>query len=146
MKTTFSRALASFLMLLFALSPVWATCGGGGGGGTGGVGGGSGNGPTATVYNVPWKIWEAKSAPSKGLVLYWFHRSLPETNRAPGPLKVRSLLPKFSMERYRPLPWGRCHFRHLRRQCHLRLHHHTWPKQARAQTATLETRLEREKI
>jgi hypothetical protein len=30
MKTTFSRALASLLMLLFALSPVWATCGGGG--------------------------------------------------------------------------------------------------------------------
>jgi len=70
-------------MLLFALSPVWATCGGGGGGGTGGVGGGSGNGPTATVYNVPWKIWEAKSAPSKGLVLYWFPATSDETKRSP---------------------------------------------------------------
>ncbi|HVF22874.1 MAG TPA: hypothetical protein VM941_07370, partial [Pyrinomonadaceae bacterium] len=70
MNTRFSRALASLLMVLFSLSPVWATCGGGGGGGTGGVGGGnSGSGPAPTVYNVPWKIWEARSAPQKGLVL-----------------------------------------------------------------------------
>jgi len=42
-------------MLLFAMSPVWATCGGGGGGGTGGVGGGGGSngGPAPAVYNVP---------------------------------------------------------------------------------------------
>ena len=55
-------------MLLFALSPVWATCGGGGGGGTGGVsggGGGNGGGPTPVVYNVPWKIWEAKDCTSE---------------------------------------------------------------------------------
>ena len=71
-----SRALASVLMVLFALSPAWATCGGGGGGGTGGVGGGNrGSGPEPTVYNVPWKIWEARSAPSKGLILYWFPAS-----------------------------------------------------------------------
>src|SRR5437867_9288438 len=61
MKTKLSRTLASLLMLLFALSPVWATCGGGGGGGTGGVGGGGSNsGPAPVVYNVPWKMWEAK--------------------------------------------------------------------------------------
>ena len=60
-------------MVLFSLSPVWATCGGGGGGGTGGVGGGGRNeGPSLPVYNVPWKIWEARSVPTKGLVLYWF--------------------------------------------------------------------------
>ena len=60
-------------MVLFSLSPVWATCGGGGGGGTGGVGGGGRNeGPSLPVYNVPWKIWEARAAPNKGLVLYWF--------------------------------------------------------------------------
>ncbi|HEV8427689.1 MAG TPA: tetratricopeptide repeat protein [Pyrinomonadaceae bacterium] len=74
MKTQLSRALATVLMVLFSLSPAWATCGGGGGGGTGGVGGGGGRseGPSPPVYNVPWKIWEARSAPSKGLVLYWF--------------------------------------------------------------------------
>jgi tetratricopeptide (TPR) repeat protein len=77
MKTKLSRTLSSLLMLLFALSPVWATCGGGGGGGTGGVGGGNnGTGPAPTVYNVPWKVWEEKTVPSKGLVLYWF----PATN------------------------------------------------------------------
>ena len=79
MKTQLSRALATILIVLFSLSPAWATCGGGGGGGTGGVGGGGGKGsegPAPTVYMVPWKIWEAPSAPKKGLVLYWF----PATN------------------------------------------------------------------
>ena len=41
MKTQLARALATILIVLFSLSPVWATCGGGGGGGTGGVGGGN---------------------------------------------------------------------------------------------------------
>lgn len=61
-------------MVLFSLSPVWATCGGGGGGGTGGVGGGGGHseGPAPAVYMVPWKMWEQRAAPSKGLILYWF--------------------------------------------------------------------------
>ena len=73
MKTQLSRTLATLLMILFALSPVWATCGGGGGGGTGGVAGGnSGSGPSPIVYNVPWNVWSAKTTPSKGLVLYWF--------------------------------------------------------------------------
>jgi len=77
MKTPFSRALATLLIVLFSLSPVWATCGGGGGGGTGGVGGGGGrsDGPAPAVYMVPWKIWEQRSAPNKGLVLYWFPAS-----------------------------------------------------------------------
>jgi tetratricopeptide (TPR) repeat protein len=78
MKTKLSRTLATSLIIVFSLSPVWATCGGGGGGGTGGVAGGNsgGSGPAPTVYNVPWKIWEAKPVPAKGLVLYWF----PATN------------------------------------------------------------------
>ncbi|HEY5404187.1 MAG TPA: hypothetical protein VIK24_15040, partial [Pyrinomonadaceae bacterium] len=84
MKTILSRTIASLLMLLFAISPVWATCGGGGGGGTGGVGGGnSGSGPAPTVYNVPWKVWEAKTAPAKGLVLYWFPASNDEVKKSP---------------------------------------------------------------
>jgi tetratricopeptide (TPR) repeat protein len=78
MKTQLSRALATLLIVLFSLSPVWATCGGGGGGGTGGVGGGGGGrseGPAPAVYMVPWKIWEQRTAPNKGLVLYWFPAS-----------------------------------------------------------------------
>jgi tetratricopeptide (TPR) repeat protein len=76
MKTQLSRALATILIVLFSMAPAWATCGGGGGGGTGGVAGGNGGGPAPTVYNVPWKMWEARSTPNKGLVLYWF----PATN------------------------------------------------------------------
>jgi tetratricopeptide (TPR) repeat protein len=84
MKTKLSRLIASSLMLLFALSPVWATCGGGGGGGTGGVGGGnSGNVSAPTVYNVPWKNWDAKGAPPKGLVLFWFPASNDELKKSP---------------------------------------------------------------
>jgi tetratricopeptide (TPR) repeat protein len=76
MKTPVSRLIASSLILLSAVSPIWATCGGGGGGGTGGTGGGNSNaGPAPTVYNVPWKAWTAAAAPAKGLVLYWFPAS-----------------------------------------------------------------------
>jgi len=76
MNTQLSRALATILIVLFSLSPAWATCGGGGGGGTGGVGGGgSGSGPAPVVYNVPWKMYEKKAAPQRGLVLYWFPAS-----------------------------------------------------------------------
>jgi tetratricopeptide (TPR) repeat protein len=83
MKTQLSRALATILIALFSLSPAWATCGGGGGGGTGGVGGGSkGEGPAPAVYVVPWKMWEARSAPNKGLVLYWFPASNNEVNKS----------------------------------------------------------------
>src|SRR6202008_1773825 len=83
MKTQLSRALATILMVLFSLSPAWATCGGGGGGGTGGVAGGArSEGPAPPVYKVPWKIWEARTAPQKGLVLYWFPASNDEIKKS----------------------------------------------------------------
>jgi tetratricopeptide (TPR) repeat protein len=83
MNTKVSRALATPLIVLFALSPAWATCGGGGGGGTGGVGGGGSNtGPAPTVYKVPWQVWEARKAPNKGLVLYWFPASQVEVDKS----------------------------------------------------------------
>src|SRR5678809_934187 len=76
MNTKLSRALASILIVLFSLSPVWATCGGGGGGGTGGVGGGGrSEGPAPAVYKVPWLMLEARNTPQKGLILYWFPAS-----------------------------------------------------------------------
>src|SRR5829696_6674572 len=77
MKTQLSRALATILIVLFSLSPAWATCGGGGGN--------RNEGPPPAVYKVPWKVWEARTAPNKGLVLYWF----PATNDE---LKKSSLL------------------------------------------------------
>src|SRR5215510_10398811 len=84
MTTQLSRALATLLIVLFSLSPVWATCGGGGGGGTGGVGGGGGRGegPAPVVYKVPWNMYEARKAPQKGLVLYWFPDSNEEMNKS----------------------------------------------------------------
>ena len=83
MNTQLSRALAAILIVLFSLSPAWATCGGGGGGGTGGVGGGrSDSGPSPTVYKVPWNMWDARKAPQKGLVLYWFPASNNEVEKS----------------------------------------------------------------
>ncbi|HZN00996.1 MAG TPA: tetratricopeptide repeat protein, partial [Pyrinomonadaceae bacterium] len=83
MKKQLSRAIAAVLMILFSLSPAWATCGGGGGGGTGGVGGGGrSEGPAPTVYKVPWNIWDAKTAPQKGLVLYWFPATQVEVDKS----------------------------------------------------------------
>ena len=84
MKIQLSRALATTLIALFSLSPAWATCGGGGGGGTGGVGGGGSrnDGPAPTVYMVPWKIWEARTTPNKGLILYWFPASNDELKKS----------------------------------------------------------------
>src|SRR6185436_11450652 len=83
MRTPLSRALATILMVMFSLSPAWATCGGGGGGGTGGVGGGGrSEGPAPPVYKVPWKIWEARTTPNKGLVLYWFPASNDEVKKS----------------------------------------------------------------
>jgi tetratricopeptide (TPR) repeat protein len=82
MKTQLSRALATILIVLFSLSPVWATCGGGGGGGAGGATGGSGAGPAPVVYKVPWKMWEARATPNKGLILYWFPVSNDELHRS----------------------------------------------------------------
>lgn len=84
MKKQLSRILASILITLFALSPAWATCGGGGGGGTGGVGGGNSSmGPAPTVYKVPWKLWESRTAAQKGLVLYWFPANNDEVKKSP---------------------------------------------------------------
>ena len=75
MKTQLSRTLATLLITLFSLSPVWATCGGCGGGGTGGVGGGRSEGPAPAVYKVPWLMFETRNVPQKGLILYWFPAS-----------------------------------------------------------------------
>lgn len=83
MNTQLSRALATILIVLFSLSPAWATCGGGGGGGASGVSGGNNGGPAPVVYKVPWNIWEAKTAPNKGLVLYWFPANQDEINKSP---------------------------------------------------------------
>ena len=97
MKTQLARLLATILITMFALSPAWATCGGGGGGGTGGVGGGnSGTGPAPTVYTVPWKLWEARAAPQKGLVLYWFPASNDEVKNSP--LKTSRILTLYSAQ------------------------------------------------
>ncbi len=83
MNTPVSRALATVLIVLFALSPAWATCGGGGGGGTGGVGGGGRSaGSDPVVYNVPWNMWDARKAPQKGLILYWFPASNNEVEKS----------------------------------------------------------------
>ena len=74
MKKLMSQSFALLLIMLFVLSPVWATCGGGGGGGAGGMSGGSGGagGAKPEVYHVPWKNWSAKEPVKEGLVLYWF--------------------------------------------------------------------------
>jgi tetratricopeptide (TPR) repeat protein len=97
MKTQLSRALATILIVLFSLSPAWATCGGGGGGGTGGVGGGNrSEGPSPAVYTVPWKMWEAHSAPNKGLVLYWFPASNDELKKSS--LKASRILTLYSAQ------------------------------------------------
>jgi tetratricopeptide (TPR) repeat protein len=97
MKTLLSRTLATLLILTFSLTPVWATCGGGGGGGTGGVSGGNSNsGPAPTVYNVPWKPWAANTAPSKGLVLYWFPLTNDELKKSP--LRASRILTLYSAQ------------------------------------------------
>src|SRR5215217_5874648 len=82
MQTQLSRALATILMVLFSMAPVWATCGGGGGGGAGGATGNNGGGPAPVVYKVPWKMWEARAVPNKGLVLYWFPVSNDELKKS----------------------------------------------------------------
>jgi tetratricopeptide (TPR) repeat protein len=98
MKTQLSRLLATTLITLFALSPAWATCGGGGGGGTGGVAGGNrgGGGPEPTVYNVPWQLWDARNAPQKGLVLFWFPANNNEVNKSP--LRTSRILTLYSAQ------------------------------------------------
>jgi tetratricopeptide (TPR) repeat protein len=75
-----ARFLAVVLITLFAVSPAWATCGGGGGGGGGGMSGGSGS--DGEVYNVPWKVRAPKDPPPKGLVVYWFPNSKEELQKS----------------------------------------------------------------
>jgi tetratricopeptide (TPR) repeat protein len=78
-----TRALTFLLTTVFAVSPVWATCGGGGGGGVGGMSGGSGSaGSAPTVYYVPWKVRQAKDPAPQGLVLYWFPASIEELQKS----------------------------------------------------------------
>src|SRR6185295_2919922 len=71
LSSPFARSLATMLILLFAVSPVWATCGGGGGGGGGGMPKGGG-GSSPETYPVPWKLRKPNDPPAKGLVVYWF--------------------------------------------------------------------------
>src|SRR6267143_1760553 len=78
-----TRAITFLLIIVFAASPVWATCGGGGGGGVGGMSGGSGGGGSAPmVYYVPWKVRQAKDPAPMGLVLYWFPASMDELQKS----------------------------------------------------------------
>src|ERR1044072_6437954 len=97
MNSRLSRGLAAVLIALFSLSPAWATCGGGGGGGTGGVGGGNSSmRPAPTLYQVAGKLWEAKTAPDKGLVLYCFPATNDEIPKSP--LKTSRLLTLYSAQ------------------------------------------------
>jgi tetratricopeptide (TPR) repeat protein len=83
LSTRFARSLATLLILLFAVSPVWATCGGGGGGGGGGMpSGGGGGGANPEVYYVPWKVRKQNDPPAKGLVVYWFPASKEEVQKS----------------------------------------------------------------
>jgi tetratricopeptide (TPR) repeat protein len=75
--------LTLLLITFFAVSPAWATCGGGGGGGGGGMSGSGGNGgPAAETYPVPWKKHDDKTPAAKGLVLYWFPASNEEIQKS----------------------------------------------------------------
>jgi tetratricopeptide (TPR) repeat protein len=80
MKTKTARSIAVALLVLFFTQTTWATCGGGGGGGGGGMSGGGGGAPT--VYNVPWKVFKVKEAPTQGLVLYWFPANNDEVKKS----------------------------------------------------------------
>lgn len=77
-----SRLMAVSMAILLLPFPGSATCGGGGGGGMGGMRGGAGGpamGGNEQVYQVPWKVPDAKSpAPLGGLTLYWFPSSADE--------------------------------------------------------------------
>jgi tetratricopeptide (TPR) repeat protein len=85
MKILSERFAALLLIVLFLMTPVWATCGGGGGGGGGGMSGGSsGGGSDPVVYHVPWKIMkEGETAAKEGLILYWFPASKEELQKSP---------------------------------------------------------------
>jgi tetratricopeptide (TPR) repeat protein len=82
MKILSERFVALVLIVLFLMTPVWATCGGGGGGGGGGMSGGGGGGSDPAVYHVPWKILKEGETVSDGLVLYWFPASKEELQKS----------------------------------------------------------------
>ncbi len=83
LESPFARSLATLLILFFAVSPAWATCGGGGGGGGGGMPSGGGGGASKPeVYFVPWKEHKAQAPPAKGLVVYWFPASNDELQKS----------------------------------------------------------------
>jgi tetratricopeptide (TPR) repeat protein len=85
LESLLARPLAILLIALFAVSPAWATCGGGGGGGGGGMSGGSGGSAGSSapeVYYVPWKVRKPKDPPATGLILYWFPASKEELNKS----------------------------------------------------------------
>ena len=48
------------------------------------------------VYKVPWKIWEARATPNKGLVLYWFPVSQKELDQSS--LRTSRLLTLYSAQ------------------------------------------------
>ena len=68
----------SLLVLLFSLTPAFATCGGGGGGGAGGISPGPST-DSPEVYKVPWDVLSpGEEAKTEGLILYWFPGSAEE--------------------------------------------------------------------
>jgi len=75
MKKQIAQSIAIFVLVLFAVQSLLATCGGGGGGGGGGMSNGGGGGSNAPVYIVPWKVHKSTDHPPQGLVLYWFPAS-----------------------------------------------------------------------
>jgi hypothetical protein len=84
LRSLFARSLATLLIVLFAVAPAWATCGGGGGGGVGGMSGGNAGAGAAApvVYYVPWKIRKPDDPAPAGLVLYWFPVSKEEVQKS----------------------------------------------------------------
>ncbi len=83
MSVNFRNLAAILMIILFSVSPVWATCGGGGGGGVGGMSGGGGSGAmNPGVYIVPWNVRAPKDPPAMGLVLYWFPATLNELQKS----------------------------------------------------------------
>src|ERR1051326_6818646 len=50
--------------------------------GVGGGGGSKAGGSDPVVYNVPWSMWDARKAPQRGLVVYWFPASNNEVEKS----------------------------------------------------------------
>lgn len=85
MKIKLAQIVSLILVVVFACSPVFATCGGGGGGGGGGMSGsGNSSGDNPIVYHVPWKLRDpVKDKPvTAGLILYWFPASVEELQKS----------------------------------------------------------------